>query len=313
MNFVFLMDSLGSIKIEKDTTFALMCAANLRNHKVFFLPEGNILIKNNKICCRVTEVVPQKDSANPFIKKEINDLYEDDVHAVFIRTDPPFDEAYLMNTWLLDRLPQRIAVINSPSGIRTVNEKLWATQFASIIPKTVVTRSKNDFQEFLDQEKDIIIKPVNMYGGMSIFHIKKDDLNSSVAFEAVSDNERKQVILQQYVPEAKIGDKRILLLDGEPLGALLRVHREGDHRNNFFTGGVPQKIDITENDRKIIDILKPHLRSLRLYFVGIDIIGNFLIEVNVTSPTCIQEMNRLYNKNLEIQVIEFVENLTKRY
>ncbi|MDD3374705.1 MAG: glutathione synthase [Candidatus Omnitrophica bacterium] len=313
MNFVFLMDPLETVKVEKDTTFALMLCAYFRNHRIFFLPEGNISIKNGKVSFKVTEVIPQKNADMPFVKKETLELFDNDVDIVFIRTDPPFDEAYLMSTWLLDRLPKRVVVINSPNGVRTVNEKLWATQFTSIVPKTLITRNKNEFIHFLDSEKEIILKPVNLFGGMSIFHICKGDLNANVTFETLSNSGKNEVVVQKYVSAAKVGDKRILLLNGDPIGALLRVHSQTDHRNNFFSGGCAKPVEMTAKDKQIIEILRPHLRSLGLYFVGIDIIGDYLIEVNVTSPTCLQEMNRFYHTALEDRVINFAEELTKRY
>ena len=199
MNFVFLMDPLETIKIEKDTTFALMLCAYFRNHQIFFLPEGNISIKNGKISFKVTEVVPQKNTDMPFVKKETVELLEDNVDVVFIRTDPPFDESYLTSTWLLDRLPKRVAVINNPNGIRTVNEKLWATQFTSIVPTTLVTRDKKEFVQFLNTEKEVVVKPVNLFGGMSIFHIRKGDLNANVTFETLSDSGKREVIVQKYI------------------------------------------------------------------------------------------------------------------
>ncbi len=312
MNFLFLMDPLEAISYEKDTSFILMLGCYFRNHRVFFLPRGGIVVKDGVLFFKVTEVIPQKDRFQPFVKKDSHVLSQNDIGVIFIRTDPPFDEGYLLDTWLLDRLPKRIPIINSPSGIRTANEKLWAMQFTALIPKTIVTRDKKDFLSFLDQEKDIIIKPINLYGGSSIFHIQKGDLNANVTFETLSHNGTKEVILQKYIKEAKTGDKRILLLDGEPLGAILRVHSPKDHRNNFFSGGKPKAVDITASDRKIINVLKPHLRSLGLFFVGIDIIGSFLIEVNVTSPTCLQEMNAFYGKSLEYQVIAFAESLVKK-
>ncbi len=311
MNFIFLMDPLHTIKMKKDTTFALMLEAYQREHRVYFVPDGGIILKNNKVYFETISVIPQLVEEKPFLEKENAQLSQDDVNVVFVRTDPPFNEKYLMHTWLLDRLPQRIPVINNPTGIRTVNEKIWATQFSSIIPKTFIGRQKKDIASFYAQQKDIIAKPTNAYGGSSVFHLAQGDKNANVAFETLSQNWTKDIILQQYVPAAQKGDKRILLLDGEPLGAVLRVHAKDDHRNNFFAGGTPQSTVINASDKKIINILKPHLKRLGLYFVGIDIIGNYLIEVNVTSPTCLQEMNRLYGKKLEKKIIDFAEKLVK--
>ena len=311
MNFLFLMDPIENVKMEKDTSFIFMLGAYRRGHNVYYLPDGGITLKNNRVHFHVVPVIPQDVPNSPFIKKEALTLSEDKVNAVFVRSDPPFDETYLMNTWLLERSPKNIPVINNPSGIRTVNEKIWATQFASIIPKTLISRQKKEMLNFLREEKDIVIKPANGFGGSSVFHIEYGDKNANVTLETVSQFWTKEVILQKYIPAAQNGDKRILLLNGEPLGAVLRVHAKDDHRNNFFAGGKPAKTTITPNDRKIVNILKPHLKKLGLYFVGIDIIGNYLIEVNVTSPTCLREMNYLYGKNLENQVISFIERLVK--
>lgn len=309
MNFVFLMDPLETVIMEKDTSFILMLGAHRKRHCVYYLPDGGIILKNGRLFVKTFKIIPQKVKEQPFIRQQKTELSENNIDAVFIRSDPPFDEQYLLNSWLLDRLPKHIPVINRPSGIRTTNEKIWATQFQSIIPPTLVGRNKEDLFNFLTEIKNVIAKPTNGFGGQSVFHIKHNDENAKVILETLSQNWSKEIILQQFVTEAQNGDKRILLLNGEPLGAVLRVHPEGDHRNNFFSGGKPVKTDINSQDKKIINALKPGLQELGLFFVGIDILGDYLIEVNVTSPTCLQEMNRLYNKNLEIQVIEFVEQL----
>ncbi|MFA5060133.1 MAG: glutathione synthase [Candidatus Omnitrophota bacterium] len=312
MNFLFLMDPLETINVKKDTTFMLMLAAHKRGHAVYYLPDGGISLKNNLVYFRVLRVVPQRGTFLPFVRKETAELSQKQVDAVFIRTDPPFNEKYLMNTWLLDRLPKSIAVINRSAGVRAVNEKIWATQFANIIPRTYLGRNKQDILNFFLKEKKVIVKPVNGYGGSSVFYIESTDKNAHVIFETVSANWTKDIIVQQYISDAKSGDKRILLLNGEPLGAVLRVHASDDHRNNFFAGGKPQAATLTARDRQIIKMLKPFLKELGLYFVGIDIIGKYLIEVNVTSPTCLQEMNQLYDQNLEEKVIAFAEKLTKK-
>jgi len=261
----------------------------------------------------VTEVIPQLKKDEPFIKKEPTTIDQNDVHVIFIRTDPPFNEQYLHNTWLLDLLPSIIPVINTPGGIRAANEKIWAMQFTSVIPNTLIGRQKDDLKQFLIVEKDVIAKPTDSFGGQSIFHIKSGDPNSNVILESLTHNWQRDIIVQKYIQEAQKGDKRILILDGEPLGAVLRLHAEGDHRNNFHSGGKPLSIDINNRDKEIIEQLKPALKKLGLYFVGIDVIGDYLIEVNVTSPTCLQEMNRLYHCHLEDRVIEFSEKLVDQF
>jgi len=310
-NFVFLMDPLSTVKMEKDTTFIFMLESYQRGHHVYFLPEGGIFQKNGRLFFSVTEVKPQQVAKKPFIERRHMTLPENKVDVVFIRTDPPFDQEYLLNTWFLDLLPKRIPVINSPSGIRTVNEKLWATQFTSIVPRTFVGRGKNDLLNFLKKEQSVVIKPLNGYGGQGIRPLHNKDSKTVAVLQKATRDWSKDIILQQLLPEAQYGDKRILLLNGDPLGAIQRIHAKGQFLNNLFAGGKPFPTKITQRDRDIIKILKPHLRSLGLYFVGIDIIGDYLTEVNVTSPTCLQEMNQLYGVKLEKKVIDFVETLIK--
>lgn len=311
MNFLFLMDPLETVKVKSDTSYIFMLGAADKGHRVFYLPSGGISLKEGTVSFSCTEVKPVADETFPFEIIGDCELTEFDVDAVFIRTDPPFDGEYLMNTWLLDRAAENVVLINNPSAVRSVNEKIWATQFSDLIPRTVISRHLKDFKEFLQKEGEIIIKPTDGFGGSGVFRISKDGANKNVSFEVLSERGRREVIMQQYIPEASIGDKRILLLNGEALGAVLRVHGEDDHRNNFYAGGKPVACDITERDKEVIEVLKPQLQKMGLYFVGIDMLGDYLIEVNVTSPTCLQEMNRLYNLKLHHKVIEFAEKLVK--
>lgn len=311
MKFVYLMDPLESVVMEKDTTFILMLGAHNKGHEIYFLPKGGITLKNGRLFFHTIKVTPQAVSHEPFVIERPVVLSDSDIDVIFIRTDPPFDANYLMATWLLERLPKSIKLINSPSGIRTVNEKIWATQFTSLVPPTIVSSNKHDLLAFLKDEPDTIAKPTDGFGGQSIFHIHPGHGNTNVILETLTDRWTKEIILQRYVPDSKDGDKRILLLNGEPLGALLRKHSDDDHRNNFFAGGKPLATQITPRDLEIIATLKSELQRLELYFVGIDIIGKYLIEVNVTSPTCLQEMNRLYNVALENKVVEFTEQLIR--
>ncbi len=309
MNCVFLMDPLDTVIMEKDTSFILMLGAHRRGHQVFFLPDGGITRIKDTLHFHALRVTPQPVAESPFIKHKTVVLTQGDVDCVFVRSDPPFDEQYLLNMWLLDLLPRHIPVINRPAGIRAVNEKIWVTQFTSLIPPTLVGRNRKDLMDFLEKEKDIIAKPTSGFGGQSVFHIQHAGANAKVALETLSNNWQKDIVLQKFVPESSQGDKRILLLNGEPLGAVLRMHAADDHRNNFFAGGRPLRTKITSRDDEIIAVLKPYLQNLGLYLVGIDIMGGYLIEVNVTSPTGLQEINALNNRHGEEEILDFVQNL----
>jgi glutathione synthase len=311
MNFLFVMDPLSTVKIEKDTSFIFMIGAERRGHDVWYVANDGIHLTDDGVSFDAVPVTPQMDPEQPFVCGERQPLSQNVVDAVFIRTDPPFDHRYLMNTWLLDHLPPDVVVINDPDGIRTTNEKIWALQFHDLIPPTLVTAGEDRFTSFLAEHRKVVAKPTDGFGGQGVFIVEDGDTNAGVIFETLSDHGQRAIIIQRYIPEATIGDKRILLLDGEPLGAVLRVHGDSDHRNNFFAGGQPVATEINKRDREIIAALQPHLRRLGLMFVGIDVIGDRLIEVNVTSPTCLQEMNRLYDVQLEDRVITFVEDLVQ--
>lgn len=311
MKFVFLMDPLETVIFEKDTTFALMLGAKAAGHDVYYLPSNGITLKNGKITFHAIKVIPQRIKNKPFVIKQKLDLPAETVDAVFVRTDPPFDDEYLMHTWLLDRLPSKVVVFNSARGIRAVNEKVWATQFTDLLPPTIVSRNRTELLKFIAKEKDVVAKPTNGHGGRAVFRIKLGDTNTNVILETLSAKFSTEIIMQKYVPAAKKGDKRILLLNGEPLGAVLRVHAKDDHRNNFFSGGKAFPAKITARDQEVIGVLRPHLRELGLYFVGIDMLGDYLTEVNVTSPTCLQEMNHFSGQHLENKVIAFVETLVR--
>lgn len=311
LNILFLMDPLSTVKMDKDTSFILMIGAARKGHRVFFLPQGGMRRLDGKTFFEATRVTPRLEKSAPFEIHETTSLTEDAVDIIFIRTDPPFNEQYLFDTWLLDLLPKHIAVINDPGGIRTVNEKLWATRFTDLIPPTLVSRHKQHILKFLKDHGDIILKPSNGFGGRSVFRITANDINRNALIEQLTGNQSLEIIAQRFVPESAAGDKRIILLNGHALGAVLRVHGQDDHRNNFFAGGSPQAATITPGDQRVIETLRPHLQKLGLYFVGIDVIGDHLIEVNVTSPTGLQEINRLNRNSLEDDVIAFAEDLLK--
>ncbi len=311
MKFLFLMDPLETVVFEKDTTFILMVGAQARGHEVYYVPVNGISLLDGHVHFKATRVTPQLIKEKPFLIHDSITLSGHDIDAVFVRPDPPFNDLYLANTWLLEHLPKRVQVINSATGIRRVNEKIWASQFTQFAPPTLISSNKDELLTFIATHKDIIAKPTDAFGGQSVFHIHSTDSNAKVILETLSNKYRKHIILQRYIPEAENGDKRILLLNGELLGAVLRVHGAGEHRNNFFAGGKAVATTVTAREKEIIAALKPLLQELKLYFVGIDMLGDYLIEVNVTSPTCLQEMNQLYNVRLEENVIKFVESVCR--
>jgi len=313
MKFVFLMDWMNPANMDKDTTFIMMWGAHQRGHEVYFLMDGQMTLEDGQLKFHVFKTTPQKDKKQPLPLEAPCDLKVSDVDALFIRRDPPFNDSYLMNTWLLDRAAQALPVINSPAGLRAVNEKVWAAQFTDLVPPTMIGRTPRELLAFISRHGSVVAKPTDGYGGQGIFRLEDGGSNVRVTLETLTHHFKRDIILQKYIPAAETGDKRILLLNGEPLGAVLRVHAPGEHRNNFFAGGRPEPCEITARDKEIIAALKPQLLELGLYFVGIDVLGDYLVEVNVTSPTCLQEMNRLYNQTLEDKIIDFTEKLVANY
>lgn len=311
MNYVFLMDPLDTVIAHKDTSLIFMVGAERAGHRCFYLAPGGMSLDGPRVRFNVTPVRPRPDRASfPFDVDEPVELTDEQVDVVIVRTEPPFGDRYLMDTWLLERLPDRIPVINSPRGLRTVNEKLWSTQFVDLVPQTLVTSQLALYKQFIAAHDRAIVKPTDAKGGEGVFIVRRGDSNANVIFETLSHNKTREVIVQQYIPEAERGDKRILLLGGEYLAACMRVHGSDDHRNNFFAGGKPAPAELTPRDEQIIAALATHMVQLGLHFVGIDVIGDYLIEVNVTSPTCVQECNRLYDRQYEDQVIAYIDQLT---
>ena len=306
MKFLFLIDNPLQMQTNKDTSFAFMEEAQSRSHDIYYLPRGGISFeKEVSFCVLPTVVDRKKKDFIIFGKQKIFSAKQ--VDAIFIRLEPPFHTDYLQHTWLLDLAKKDCFIINDPQGVRNANEKLWALHFPELLPKTLVSRQKKNLFDFLEKQKTIIAKPLDGFGGSSIFKLTWKDTNTKVAIEVLSKNFTKEIMLQSYLPEAKNGDKRILLLDGEVLGSVLRVSQGKEHRNNFFTGGIAKKTIITKKDQAIVSKIAPFLKKEGLYFIGIDILGETLIEINVTSPTGIQEAGFFMQKNLCAPIIDFVE------
>jgi glutathione synthase len=306
---VFVMDPIESVDIDADTTFVLMLEAQRRGHEVLYADPEGLSVKGGQAAAVVAPVRLRRERGDHFEKGASRAVVLDrEVDAVFQRTDPPVDSDYVVATQILT-LCERTLVLNRPQGLLAYNEKLGALLFPDLVPETIVTRRIEDLREFLARQGGrMIVKPLDGKGGEGVFQVLEDDPNTSSLLEQVTGFGARWAMAQQYIAEVATGDKRILLLDGELLGAVLRVPPAGEIRANLHVGARPSKTEITEADRRIIERLAPFLRREGLYFVGVDVIGGYLTEVNVTSPTGVQEVNALERSCLEARVIDWVED-----
>lgn len=307
--FLFIMDRIERILPEKDTTFVFMLESQTRNHAVYYCGLNDLFVADCAPSARVRRAAVAR--ATPHYQ-----LFEERTEAltwfdaVFMRKDPPVDLAYLLATCILSLVdPASTFVLNDPRGLRDANEKLYALNFPAVVPPTIVTCDMTRLKRFMDDlGGEMIIKPLDACGGAGVFHLHHEDRNLNALLEVSTDNGRRLIMGQRYLPEIRSGDKRLILLNGAPLGATLRVPRADDHRGNIHVGGTCVRTTITPRDQLIADTLARRLRADGLYFVGLDIIGDFLTEVNVTSPTGIQEINALEGTRLEATVVDFVES-----
>jgi glutathione synthase len=307
----FVMDPLGSIDIEADTTYVLISEALRRGHRVLYLDPADLTVADGRPIARarpVTEMRPEP--GNPAeLGSEQTVVLDDEADVVLQREDPPVDAEYVTTTQILGLCRQAL-VLNRPAGILAANEKLYACAFPELMPETLVSRRIAQLVDFMAElGGEMIVKPLDGKGGEGIFHVQRDDRNLFSILEQSTAFETRRVMAQRYLPEVREGDKRILLLEGEPIGAVLRVPREQETRSNLHVGGRPQRTSLDKDDRRIIEALAPSLRRDGLFFVGIDVIGGRLTEVNVTSPTGVREINALEGGRLEARILDGVERL----
>lgn len=308
MRFVFLMDPPDTVLVDEDTSFDLMLEAQSRGHRVDHCLFRDLSLADGKLRARVRQATMSRKAASPVSLGDAEEVSLHDVDAVFVRTDPPFDSDYLWATLMLDRLRGETFVMNDPLGLRQANEKLYACNFPELMPRTLVSSRKDEIKRFMKSVGGrAVIKPLGGAGGEGVLALMEGDLNINALIETTTHNESRVAMVQQFVPEVAQGDKRVLLLDGEPLGAILRVPRADDVRSNIHVGGSVVKSQVDDADRRIIAAVAPRLRDDGLWFVGLDVIGGQLTEVNVTSPTGIQQMSRLDDENHSSTVIDWVQ------
>ncbi len=315
MRFVFVMDPVSTVIVDEDTSFALMLEAQARGHRVDHCLPSDVGLRGRRVVARVRQASMQLDPEKPITLGEPEDIDLVDVDAVFIRQDPPFADAYLWLTLVLDHLEGSTLVVNSPRGLREANEKLYAHHFPEIVPPTIMTSHKDEIERFLsDVGGKAVIKPIDGHGGESVFLLTQGDSNLNALIESVTHLGARNAIVQALIPEVyDEGDKRILLVDGELLGVVGRVPGKGDLRSNVHVGGSAAPAELSEADHEIIETIRPRLVADQLFFVGLDVIGGKLIEVNVTSPTLLQQMSRLCGENLSAAVIDRLEEKVRTY
>jgi glutathione synthase len=305
---LFVMDPLASIDVHSDTTFVMMLEAQERGHRVLHASPSDLSVSEGRVLARARAAALRREPGNHCsLGPESTVVLDDEVDVVLQRKDPPVDAEYAISTQILC-LCRRALVLNRPQGILAANEKLYALHFPELMTETLVTRSIPELIDFLAKVAgDMIVKPLEGRGGEGVFHLRHDDRNLFSILEQSTRFGARRVMAQRYLPAVRQGDKRILLLDGEPLGALLRVPLERETRSNLHVGGRPARTTLDEDDRRIVAALAPALRRDGLFFVGIDVIGGKLTEVNVTSPTGVQEVNRLEGTRLEARILDAIE------
>ena len=308
LKVAFQMDPMESIDIAGDSSFALALEAQERGYKLFHYEPKDLSLSQLKPVAKLRSMTVQNITGNHFSpgERRVADL-KTDIDVILMRQDPPFDMSYITATHILEHVHPHTLVINNPTNVRNTPEKLFVTHFENVMPPTLITSDEEEIFGFRKEFKDIIVKPLFGNGGAGVFHIKPDDENLSSLIELHKTFYREPLMIQEYVPAVRQGDKRIILIDGTPVGAVNRGPAKGEARSNMHVGGKPMKCELTGRDREICEIIGPSLKEKGLLFVGIDVIGNYLTEINVTSPTGIQELSRFEDTNIASLIWDAIE------
>ena len=301
-----VMDPIQTIQVKKDTTFAMLLAAQARGWELYYLEQSDLYLKGDRSYGRARLLTVKQDSHQWFNFAGENELALDELDIILMRKDPPFDLEYIYSTYILEAAERRgTLVVNRCQSLRDANEKVFALNFVQCCPPTLVTRDAARISTFLQEHGDIVVKPLDGMGGASVFRLRPDDPNRNVILETLTERGRRQIMAQRYIPAVTEGDKRILLIDGEPIPyALARIPAAGETRANLAAGGKGVGVPLSERDRWICSQVGPTLRQKGLYFVGLDVIGDYLTEVNVTSPTCARELDAQFGLDIGGQLMD---------
>lgn len=301
------MDPIGLVNIDADSTFRIGIEAQLRGHSLFYYTPDRLAYREGRIVARGWPIELRREKGNFFTLGTETEVDLGTFDVVWLRQDPPFDMGYITTTHLLERIHPKTLVVNDPFWVRNFPEKLLVLDFPTLTPPTLVARDLATIRAFKHEHGDIILKPLYGNGGAGVFRLDPNDRNLASLHELFTGISREPLIAQKYVPDVVRGDKRIILVDGEPVGAINRVPAEGETRSNMHVGGRPEKVGLTERDLEICAAIGPTLREKGQIFVGIDVIGNWLTEINVTSPTGIQELERFDGTNAAERIWQAIE------
>ena len=290
LKIAFQMDEISSLHIEGDTTFAMMLEAQKRGHAIFYYMPDALSLRDGVVTATGFDVEVKDEVGDHFKLGEEKTVDLSTYDVVHLRQDPPFDMGYITTTHILEQIHPETLVVNNPREVRNAPEKFFVLNFPELTASTLITRDEKTVEAFRAEKKDIIVKPLYGNGGAGVFRIKEDDTNLSSLMEMLKEQSSEPFIVQEYLPAVRAGDKRIILIDGEPVGAINRVPAENETRSNMHVGGRPEHIELSERDKEICQTIGPELKKRGLIFVGIDVIGNVLTEINVTSPTGVREV-----------------------
>ena len=301
------MDPIGGIDIDADSSFVLALEAQRRGHGLFHYLPRDLSFRDDRVHARARPLEVRREHGNHASLGEASSLDLAGLDVVLMRQDPPFDMAYITATHLLEHVHPETLVVNDPNHVRNAPEKLFVTHFGGLMPPTLITGARDEVLGFREQHGDIVVKPLFGNGGAGVFHIAPGDENLNALLELFTDLHREPIIVQRYLPEVREGDKRIVLIDGVPAGAVNRVPPPGEARANMHAGARPEPAKLTRRDREICEAIGPTLRERGLIFVGIDVIGGYMTEINVTSPTGLQEIGRFDGVCLEARIWDAIE------
>jgi glutathione synthase len=301
------MDPIESVNIEGDSSFVMGLSAEARGHKLWHYHPRQLSLRNGTAIARARPMTLRRVKGDHFTLGEEEVIELSSMDVILMRQDPPFDMAYITATHILETVHPKTLVVNDPASVRNAPEKLFVTHFPHLMPPTLITADRREILAFREAHKDIIVKPLFGNGGAGVFHIAPGDENLGALLELFTQLYREPIIIQRYLPEVRQGDKRIILIDGEPVGAINRVPAAGEARSNMHVGGRPEQAGLTPRDKEICEAIGPALRARGMIFVGIDVIGDYMTEINVTSPTGLQEINRFDKVVLEDRIWDAIE------